>query len=1046
MKKQIFGSKERAQKKKKREEQTKAKIRKKVDILIQDNMPSLFEEKPDISAYNRELENILLIFEGLYSEIKNLRYAHQYLESNISNKNKKLKLSLALPPQIMKVKRVKPARNSETFKGEKWAAELYRYWNLHLEVNNREAIREDMAIADAAISAVFNGGLCHAYALYAFINKIRCVDTPIYKSGEYCWMDLCWQNDKDPQNATLEKVLGLDVARTGDEESDALTLRRFYLDPITLGFCHVYLKERKDTHKNRLSPSSCGGLVTRRLRDVSKGDCQNLLKNLPSICKVAPAVTEMQPEVELPQLLFSYAKNEVKSASLLPETHARLFAKDFLYPGIIKAHVADGISTDSTKSRSLKPEYRVYDADAFIKNIRGALSLKTKGKKNNNKDAVQRLEAMAGEDLPLHAQILLSWLIYVLDRVKLVSVNRYFSALHRYWLTEADGQDLEGFDAVDFEQLYQGIVNQVSDQKKRAFLAGRLADIHSFCVEKYGFPNMPNFFAQYKAAQFIRVGYVNVHEFNCLRASVRIIKGFSERQRRALEVMLILAYRLGLRRGELVKIKVSDIENSDQNWVFIRNNQYGDNKSGSALRKLPIRLLLTDDEHAVFKDYFRSRLPHMESKPNALFFSDGIDVTDPWDPDLLTRVFGNLLAQLEIENPVFHTLRHSAISNMAVILNGNENLVEQLGIYDQEQAKRITKFLYSENPEANRDRYWVLAGFAGHSTPETTFNTYVHFTDLLLASRLRRSPLIMSRDHGVRLTGLSPAMITRISSQESGKDYIPTSDLHRKLILKMAPWIEEIRPKPIEIKSAQRAAKGIDYTFIEIATCYIVLERFQDGESVQELTARFLVDQETIEEWINNAEAIRSLRTQRGRYRHFSPERKGNPVIGVLIPPPIRDDRVKKQVNDVVDMISKDYAHRKADIHWAIAYYLNHAIATHTGLKFTSVVELERFTNAFKPLIKKRSWFLELRIPKSFDSRGELSQWKPLVGAVSYGKAGNKGKVTGFLYLRHLGREANMPKKWSKFSSYGLRYICHMLAILIGGDILIPNSLAVEAK
>ncbi|MEZ5495219.1 MAG: tyrosine-type recombinase/integrase [Gammaproteobacteria bacterium] len=61
--------------------------------------------------------------------------------------------------------------------------------------------------------------------------------------------------------------------------------------------------------------------------------------------------------------------------------------------------------------------------------------------------------------------------------------------------------------------------------------------------------------------------------------------------------IFIILYRTGLRVGEVLKIKLKDIEISDEFWIDIRENNKGDNKTYSSLRRIPLGILLKKEEH-----------------------------------------------------------------------------------------------------------------------------------------------------------------------------------------------------------------------------------------------------------------------------------------------------------------------------------------------------------------------------------------------------------------------------------------------------------------
>ena len=68
----------------------------------------------------------------------------------------------------------------------------------------------------------------------------------------------------------------------------------------------------------------------------------------------------------------------------------------------------------------------------------------------------------------------------------------------------------------------------------------------------------------------------------------------------AVNLYLILGHRCGLRIGEIVKIRLKDVAITSA-YLEVRDNKYGDNKTGSALRRTLLEQLLTDSDMSFFK-------------------------------------------------------------------------------------------------------------------------------------------------------------------------------------------------------------------------------------------------------------------------------------------------------------------------------------------------------------------------------------------------------------------------------------------------------------
>src|SRR5690606_13583114 len=149
----------------------------------------------------------------------------------------------------------------------------------------------------------------------------------------------------------------------------------------------------------------------------------------------------------------------------------------------------------------------------------------------------------------------------------------------------------------------------------------------------------------------------------------------------------------------------------------------------SALRRIPPRILLVEDEFEQFKRYLDARRTRNDGNKNILLFSMPTTPSMPFDGNRISDLVKRLLVEQGLQDLSFHHLRHTAITNLMLAIEGSPQLIEQLTPYSTAMALRIRKTIYSLNEAINRDRYWSLSALVGHLTPETTFSNYIHVAD-----------------------------------------------------------------------------------------------------------------------------------------------------------------------------------------------------------------------------------------------------------------------------------------------------------------------------
>src|SRR5699024_7095050 len=156
------------------------------------------------------------------------------------------------------------------------------------------------------------------------------------------------------------------------------------------------------------------------------------------------------------------------------------------------------------------------------------------------------------------------------------------------------------------------------------------------------------------------------------------------------QTILILAYRTGRRINELAGIKLKNIKNLSDVSVVLTPNPYLRLKSSSAKRRVLLAALLKKDELKILK----SVIAQQQRMGASYLFSQGVSKLP-----LPTYFFSNLMKMLwdgvlgqDNHNYTFHSLRHTAISHLALAINQSV-LAEVMTDYTQQECQSIADSL-----------------------------------------------------------------------------------------------------------------------------------------------------------------------------------------------------------------------------------------------------------------------------------------------------------------------------------------------------------------
>ena len=134
---------------------------------------------------------------------------------------------------------------------------------------------------------------------------------------------------------------------------------------------------------------------------------------------------------------------------------------------------------------------------------------------------------------------------------------------------------------------------------------------------------------------------------------------------------------------------------------------------------IPLHAVLLDDELEFFQNYIGARRAWYPHITNPLMFSLPHSETVPYDGSMISELVKYLLIRQDCTDLTFHHLRHSALTNIMVVMDGNQKLITQLTGYSIKQANYLRETLHNARADCRRDIYSAIAGLAGHLTPET---------------------------------------------------------------------------------------------------------------------------------------------------------------------------------------------------------------------------------------------------------------------------------------------------------------------------------------
>ncbi len=851
-------------------------------LMFQEHWDALFDEAKICSiTKGQRITNAAL--EAFYGQMTlnipsycyqgySLAHAYTLLNEFIAYQNNNFQTQTTaypMPPKAVRAKINTLSVDFDWIKNGKQMSSILKVVHRHWQDNDRYT--ETQVIGWLIFSAMVYGGVNDKKTLVSYINTIielkerqpfinfNIISHVRYKNKQY-GNEYTADNLYCNQQIVTDTVTMCWLIRLNDYQSKAETI------PAANGKIYETLTETSTENILRAT-------LTPLLLKLSIK-----IPTLAFMLSNSSYIWEMLPDVNVDQALLTIIKGKQDTVGLTKNSFERLLNqqyrtneklyknKDFLDLEIIASNDDD----ESVSSRR-----QADDELDLIKALKNILHKKyeNQNKSKSRSSIIDDLLQMSNDTSKLNYKILIRWVLSLVEKkgINNESISKYVTAMGYEWLTFTKDQPLESWTTEYFEELYEEILDDMA-VKDLSYPAKQLQKMHRFAEVEYGFPKVkvPLTSTQRK----VRSEWFSPQLFSSLLAQLRT--GIDVVEVDMLTVLFIVAYRTGMRKKEILGLKYADIEGMqrDKPSVIVRPNHYRLIKTDNSIREVPLFALLKPSELALFIKFISINKTKNDQRFIFTLSSSHLPLADHVPIKLLNLLHQDIGGSHDVRM-MFHGFRHTAMTNLALVMQGHPDLVMSLTDYDEEDIERIKTGLLGEHIWG-QELWYSCAHLFGHLAPDRGFEHYNHTAWLMASYSLSQAKIQLPYAIFKNITGINKKQLKE-NGYKGDSDNIDLQKI-RKLLYRQVLDKDYRSPKQFTIQEDHNNAVIADaqdnnkmlLKRYGLRRVIGFLEDMIEDKNVVNVAAKFDIDSLHAQQYFDNATKVHNILTNRGYKRFFA--------------------------------------------------------------------------------------------------------------------------------------------------------------------------------
>ena len=397
------------------------------------------------------------------------------------------------------------------------------------------------------------------------------------------------------------------------------------------------------------------------------------------------------------------------------------------------------------------------------------------------------------------AKTFLKWLIASLagqsatkKGLSLSTISARFSATLPYLLgsLEVDPAELK---TPELEDIYYEIASHLSDDLLRKHVLGGLRDFHSHMVREYRIPPISDeqeVLGESGCLRPVSANLLSFDEYTAAQAWLdqQISVGRTLSEIKTCKIVLMLAFRCGLRRMEIFGLRLMDIHTEGHLVIVLQPNSKRGLKTDNSRRVSPLYALLPQSERQMLRDWVADRLNQMnQSRMGYLFHEFRVANHMNWVNKITDRVCEALRTVTGDPDIYLHHLRHAfATWTYLRLVDTDQKICAHFRHLPHtftalRSTRKLHVCLVGRIAPTNRDFLFVVSKLMGHSSPAITLEHYIHGCDLILGNVIAAEAKDVPRKIWLAASGLRKTQVYEIIRNHGHAVLVHSAHDHYKL-------------------------------------------------------------------------------------------------------------------------------------------------------------------------------------------------------------------------------------------------------------------------